>query len=117
MSSEGRPTGVAILAILEVIMGVYYLITGFGEFLTSAIIPLVHSVLGTMLIIVGLLSILLAWGLWTSKGWARMVALVFAILAIILGLIPPFHIIGQVIEVIIIYYLTRPNVKQFFTKK
>ena len=126
LSTEGRPTGVAILAILEAISGVYYLVTGFAEF-TSAIIRsltlsdntmhLIHSVLGIMLIIVGLLSILLAWGLWTGKGRARMIALVFAILAIILGLIPPFHIIGLVIEAIIVYYLTRPNVKQFFTKK
>jgi len=128
LSSEGRPTGISILAILEAIIGVYYLVTGFAEF-TSAIIRsltlssypyetihLIHSILGTMLIIVGLISILLAWGLWTGKGWARMVALVFAILGIIMDLIPPFHIIGLVIEAVIVYYLTRPNVKQFFTK-
>src|SRR5208337_3186363 len=127
MSSEGRPTGVAILAILEAIAGVYYLVTGFGEFLASAIIrslsgiapdiiPMIPHVLGSLLIFVGLLSLLLAWGIWTGKGWARMVALVFAILAIILSLIS-FHIVGLVIDVIIVYYLTRPNVKQFFTKK
>jgi hypothetical protein len=129
MSSEGRPTGVAILAILEAFVGVYYLITGFSEFLTAAIIrslalsgiapdilPMIPRVLGVMLIIVGLLSILLAWGIWRGKGWARMAALVFAILAIILSLIS-FHILGLVIDVIIVYYLTRPNVKKFFTKK
>jgi len=115
LSTEGRPTGVAILAILEAIVGVYYLVTGVVEFLTSAIISLIPSVLGTMLIIVGLLSILLAWGLWTGKGWARTVALVFAILGIILAVIPPFHFVGLVIEAIIVYYLTRPNVKKFFT--
>ncbi len=129
MSSEGRPTGVAILAILEAFVGVYYLITGFGEFVAAAVIrslalsgishdvmAMIPRVLGTMLIIVGLLSILLAWGIWTGKGWARMVALVFAIVAIILSLIS-LHFVGLVIDVIIVYYLTRPNVKQFFTKK
>lgn len=129
MSSEGRPTGVAILAILEAFVGVYYLITGFGEFVAAAVIrsltlsgithdvmAMIPRVLGTMLMIVGLLSILLAWGIWTGKGWARMVALVFAIVAIILSLIS-LHFVGLVIDVIIVYYLTRPNVKQFFTKK
>jgi len=129
MSSEDRPTGVAILAILEAFVGVYYLITGFGEFVAAAVIrslalsgithdvmAMIPRVLGTILMIVGLLSILLAWGIWTGKGWARMVALVFAIVAIILSLIS-LHFVGLVIDVIIVYYLTRPNVKQFFTKK
>lgn len=120
--------GVTLLALLEAIAGIYYLITGLGEFLAAAvirslmlsglpmkIIPMIPRVLGTVLVIFGLLSIFLAWGLWTGKSWARMVALVFAILSIILSLVS-FHIIGVVIEVIIVYYLTRPNVKKFFTK-
>ena len=120
--------GVAILAILEAIAGVYYLITGIGEFIAvavirslagsgipSEIIPMIPRFLGTVLIIFGLVSILLAWGLWTGKGWARMFALVFAILSIILSLVS-FHIVGLVIDAILIYYLTRPNVKKFFTK-
>jgi hypothetical protein len=128
LSREGRPTGVAILAILEAIAGVYYLVTGFGEItaasiigtlarsgIPSDIIPLIPRFLGVLLIIFGLVSLLLAWGLWTGKGWARMTALVFAILSIIVSLIS-FHIIGLVIDIIIVYYLTRSNVKQFFTK-
>jgi len=115
LPGEDRPTGVAILAILEAIDGIYYLIIGGGQSLAAAIL-LIPRVLGTTLIIVGLASLLLAWGLWTGKGWARMVALVIAILGIILSLIPPFHFVGLVIDAIIIYYLTRPNVKKYFTK-
>ena len=129
MSSVSRPMGVAILAILEAVAGIYFLITGFGEFLTASIIrslalsgipaevfPMIPRAIGALLILFGLVSILLAWGLWTGKGWARMVAFVFAILGIILNVIS-FHIIGLIIDVILIYYLTRHNVKQFFTKK
>jgi hypothetical protein len=128
MSSKGRPTGVTILAILEAIAGVYYLVTGFGDFVATSIIrtlagsgipsdilPLISRSVGAVLFIFGLASLLLAWGLWTGKGWARMIALVIAILSIIASLIS-FHLIGVVIDGIIIYYLTRPNVKQFFTK-
>ena len=120
--------GVTILSILEAIVGVYYVVTGLGEFpsppssaiirslagIPSEIIPMIPRVLGAVLILFGLVSILLAWGLWTGKGWARMVALVFAILGIILNLVS-FHIIGLVLDVILIYYLTRSNVKKFFT--
>jgi len=128
MSSKGRPTGVTVLAILEAIAGVYYLATGFGDFVATSIIrtlagsgipsdilPLISRSVGAVLLIFGLASLLLAWGLWTGKGWARMIALVIAILSIIASLIS-FHLIGVVIDGIIIYYLTRPNVKQFFTK-
>jgi len=128
LPDENRPTGVAILAILEAIAGIYYLVTGFGEFVAAAIIrslalsgipagiiPMLPRFFGTLLIIFGLASLLLAWGLWSGKGWARMIALVIAILSIILSLIS-FHIVGLVIDALIIYYLTRPNVKKFFTK-
>jgi len=128
MSSEGRPTGVTFLALLEAIIGLYYLITGFNELFTAAVIrslmlagissqilPMVPRALGTMLIIFGFLSLFLAWGIWTGKGWARMVALVIAVLGIVLSFLS-FHLIGLVIDIIIVYYLTRPKVKEFFTK-
>jgi len=126
--SSSRPMGVTILAILEALAGLYYLITGVGDFIAAAVIrslmlagmpseivPMLPRVVGSMLIIFGLLSLLLAWGLWVGKGWARMTALVFAIVAIILSILS-FHLIGIIIDALIIYYLTRPNVKQFFTK-
>lgn len=126
--TKSRPMGITILAILEVLVGLYHLVTGFGELFVAATIrslayfgfqPGVFSIiprfLGTVLIIIGLVSLLLAWGLWTGKGWAWKVALVFAILAIIVNLVS-FHIVGLAIDAIIVYYLTRPAVKQFFTR-
>jgi len=123
MSSEGRPTGVTILAILEAIAGVYYLATGFNVSIYRTLVRLAFGIasidsifVGAALIIIGLVSLFLAWGLWTGKGWARMTALVFAILSLIVSLISR-NLFGLVIDLIIVYYLTRPNVKQFFTKK
>lgn len=124
--SSGRPKGVTILAILEVVIGIYFLVTGFGEFFGGAINPfayhippsvisIIFRVLGATRIILGFVSLLLAWGLWTGKRWARMAALIFAILSIIENLIS-LHFIGVVIGAIIVYYLTRPTVKQWFTK-
>ncbi|MGA3297795.1 MAG: hypothetical protein ABSD41_10125 [Candidatus Bathyarchaeia archaeon] len=128
MSSKNRPTGVTILAILEALGAIYFLFIGVTEFLGTATIrslayfgishgvfTLIPRIIGTALLILGLVSIVLAWGLWIGKGWVRMIALVFAILGIIINLMS-FHVIGIIIDAVIVYYLTRPNVKQFFTK-
>jgi len=128
MSAESRPMGIVILAILEALVGIYHLATGFGDLFVAATIrsfsyfgipsssmAMIPRVLGTVLIIIGLASLLIAWGLWTGKPWARLVALVFVILSIIASVVA-YHLVGIVIDAIIIYYLTRPGVKQFFTK-
>ena len=128
MSAESRPMGIVILAILEALVGIYHLATGFGDLFVAATIrsfsyfgipsssmAMIPRVLGTVLIIIGLASLLIAWGLWTGKPWARLVALVFVILSIIASVVA-YHLVGIVIDAIIIYYLTRPDVKQFFTK-
>jgi hypothetical protein len=128
LSSKNRPTGVTILAILEALGAIYFLFIGVTEFLGTATIrslayfgishgvfTLIPRIIGTALLILGLVSIVLAWGLWIGKGWVRMIALVFAILGIIINLMS-FHVIGIIIDAVIVYYLTRPNVKQFFTK-
>ena len=64
--------------------------------------------LGGLFILIGLVELLLAWGLYTGKNWARIVAIIFAILGLLA--IP----IGTIISIIILYYLTRPHVKAFF---
>ena len=125
LPSEGRPLGVTILAVLEAISGVYSLLV--GPFETAIILPIallgvppetygmIARAMGAMLIIVGLASLLLAWGLWMGKEWARMAAMIIAILSIIVALAST-HFIEVVVEGIIVYYLTRPDVKKFFTK-
>jgi len=120
--------GVTILAILEALGAIYFLFIGVTEFLGTAsirslayfgishsVFSLIPRIIGTALLILGLVSIVLAWGLWIGKGWARAMALVFAVLGIIINLMS-FHVIGIIIDAVIVYYLTRPNVKQFFTK-
>lgn len=69
--------------------------------------------------IIGLLYLLIAWGLWTGKGWAWLVMMIFAILGLIgsiIGLIAFVGVIPLIINIIILYYLTRPHVKAFFGK-
>ena len=127
-----RPTGVTILAILEIIGGVFSLLGGMGNIIAAVsvtAIPIIGAALGPLLITIGIVLILLgvlafivAYGLLKGRGWAWTLALILAIIGIIQGVIGLMMaggfvaIIGIIINAVVIYYLTRPHVKQFFGK-
>jgi hypothetical protein len=136
MEKRERPLGVTILAILEAIGGIIYivgilLIGLFFEMITTfmpetmprmvgffrGFLGMIVLVIAIILLILGLISFLLAYGLWTGKGWAWTLTLIFSIIGILLGLVSlPTGIITILINVLILYYLTRPHVKAFFGK-
>ena len=77
------------------------------------------GVIGSILIVLGIASFVVAWGLLKGKGWAwtvtiiiTIISLVFNALSIISGNIGA--IVGIIIDGVIIYYLYRPNVKSYF---
>ncbi|HKQ22391.1 MAG TPA: hypothetical protein VJS91_10160 [Nitrososphaeraceae archaeon] len=77
------------------------------------------GVIGVMLIVIGIASFVVAWGLLTGKGWAWIVTIIIVIISIILNIILIVSgsyesIIGLIIDGIIIYYLYRPSVKSYF---
>jgi predicted membrane protein DUF2127 len=77
------------------------------------------GVVGSILIVLGIASFVVAWGLLKGKGWAwtvtiiiTIISLVFNALSIVSGNIGA--IVGIIIDGVIIYYLYRPNVKSYF---
>lgn len=128
-----RPFGVTILAILEIIGGLLELgvgalmftaaalfgslipeeeVSGLGGFLTG-----LFSVIGIIFVIIGLIALFIAYGLWTGQGWAWTLCLIFSIIGIIIGILSlPTGIISLIINILILYYITRPHVKAFFGK-
>lgn len=77
------------------------------------------GVIGSILIVLGFASFVVAWGLLKGKGWAwtvtiiiTIISLVFNALSIVSGNIGA--IVGIIIDGVIIYYLYRPNVKSYF---
>jgi hypothetical protein len=113
-----RPIGVTIIALLAILGGIAFLVSGLG---TLVLIPLIGIFLGSGLLILGLAYFLMAYGLWKGKGWAWTLTLILSGIGIIVGIGSIvvgnigsiFHII---INAIIIYYLYRPNVKAFFNR-
>ncbi len=115
---RSRPLGVTIIAILAVIGGIGSILSGFA---IMAIIPLLGIIFGGLLIIIGLAYFVVAYGLWKGLNWAWNITLIVSVIGIIVGL--GSIVVGNVgalfhliVNVIVIYYLYRPNVKAYFGK-
>jgi hypothetical protein len=173
---QPHPTGVTIIAILNIIMGIILLLGGVA-FIAAGIIlsslpssaledeslaadysvidnlseippPLIVGgpiAIGSVMIAIGIVSFIVAYGLLKGMGWAWTVTVVLSIISIVLSVIaiatvhalvwlgtgiilpaetinpspppPPFGAISIIIiSGVIIYYLYRPNVKAYFGK-
>ena len=130
LTSVSRPFGITLLAILHILQAVIYFVGGLalvalgafirrGFFGTHRFLHGLVSVIGVVLVIVGLLYLGLAWGLWTGKGWAWTASLILAVLGIIFSIISliwggVIALLVLVLDAVIVYYLYRPNVRTFF---
>ncbi|MDH5462756.1 MAG: hypothetical protein OEY17_07355 [Nitrosopumilus sp.] len=125
MSSQVRPTGVTILAVLEIVSGVIAIGIGIffsalwgsmgmgmmADFGGSAVMGLISGII----VALGAVSFLMAWGLLKGRPWAWTVTLILTVISLIVDL-PSMNIIGLVIDIVILYYLFRPHVKAYFGK-
>ena len=130
MSQKSRPFGVTILAVLEALGGLAYLLgaaamMALGAFAPMMEVPMFLSAIaggfGVVLLVFAIISFVLAYGLFTGKAWAWFWSLVFAAIGIVIAIIEAMGSLGSailpiIIQLIIIYYLTRPHVKAFFGK-
>ncbi|NLK25494.1 MAG: hypothetical protein GX307_02835 [Euryarchaeota archaeon] len=118
-----RPTGVTILSVLYFLKALLSLISGVLVLgVLSLIGPIgvaIGTIIGGALIMIGLIQMIIVWGLWTGRGWARFIAIIFTILSILADIggtiaLNPLSMIGLVISVIILWYLFQPQVKAFY---
>jgi hypothetical protein len=73
------------------------------------------AALGATIFVLAILGFVMAWGLWTGKGWARIIAIVLSALSILTGLLSlPGSIVSILINAALIYYLTRPLVIDYY---
>jgi len=79
----------------------------------------VIDVIGSILIVLGIASFVVAWGLLKGKGWAWIVTIIITIISLVFNALSIVSgnigaIVGIIIDGVIIYYLYRPNVKSYF---
>lgn len=106
-----RPIGVAILAILVVLVGALFLLSALGVLLLTGFaairgLPtffgLTGAFLGAILLIVALVFIGVGLGLWNLRSWAWWLAVIVLVLLIIGSL---GDLVGLVIPLILLIYL------------
>ncbi|MCK5625956.1 zinc ribbon domain-containing protein [Candidatus Bathyarchaeota archaeon] len=124
-----RPTGVAILSVLQALGGLASLAGGIlgligaaflGGFYPQGVPGFVSGfvgVVGVILIILAIVNFVVVYGFWTGQGWSWTIGIVVAGISIITSLASlPSSLFSLLINGAIIYYLTRPYVKKFFGK-
>jgi hypothetical protein len=133
-----RPTGVTVLAILDILGGIVglaagALFIGIAALASSSLaaqypalgtisgIASILYALGALALVLGLISIVVAIGFLGGKGWAWTLGIVVSVINIIVSIVETVigfssNIVGIVFSIIIIYYLMRPHVKAYFGK-
>lgn len=134
--AKSRPTGITVLSILYILGGILLLIGGIASaalpgLLSSstalsgagaATLKNIASLLGITFIIVGIISFVIAYGLWKGAKWGWWLTVVltglgviFAIVSLVSGAI--FSIISLIIEGVILYYMFQKDTKAYFNVK
>ncbi|RAY14657.1 hypothetical protein DPM19_12925 [Actinomadura craniellae] len=124
-SSTRRPTTsgwLSFAAIIFLLIGIYNVINGLvGIFKKAYYVVTGNEVLifnftawGWTWLIVGIIQLVIAWGLFTGQTWARMAAIVLAALVAIghllfLAAFPLWSIVTIALCVLVIYALTVPS--------
>jgi hypothetical protein len=142
-----RPTGVTIIGILTAVGGIVMIISGITLATIAAVIPnlasmndqtnglgtrmsssipveylgIVSLAVGVVLVILGGISLFVAYGLFKAKKWAWTINVALSIVTIGIGVISiatgNIGSVGSIaISGIILYYLYRPHVKGYFGK-
>ena len=130
--SRSRPTGVTILAVLQLITSILVIIAGLlfvtttkqlgtGADVSPELAAGPPAGIGWLFLLTGAIGLALAWGLFTLQGWAWLITLIFQGLNIAshlasFGSNAGGAILGIVIAAVIIYYLLTPEVKRAFGK-
>ena len=126
VSTTRRPLGITIIAILLFISAVIEIIGGISSVIGTTHMSTTSNVLlGWFPLVIGVIALVLAWGLWTLKPWAYWGTLLLEIVNILihffgfLGL-PRTHsalavISGGIVSIIIVIYLLADrNVRRAF---
>ena len=114
---SGKPTGVIALAILQLLAAIAVLLFGVPQFmaLLAATPPLPLLLMGALPLFVGVIGLILIYGLWALKRWAWFGTIIVNIMAILIYIVNPILFIIQLsISVIIVICAFTPAVRVHF---
>lgn len=130
-----RPSGITILAVLAVFGGIcgigagiwliwigVYLAQMLGGIMGPHVAEVYYYfiIVGAFYLFLGPIDIVIGWGLWNLKWWARTVAIVFYIIGLCVNIVDIvfgefFSIFSMIISIVVLVYLFTPRVKMAFS--
>lgn len=124
-----RPRGLAVVVVLQVVAGLLSIVGGIGALLARNLpqplglgfLQPLAPILPAIMIALGLFFLVISYGLWKGLAWAWTLAITFEIVHIIADIgfaasrsFAVDKIVGLLIILCILYYLTRPGVRAHF---
>jgi len=71
--------------------------------------------IGLILLVLALLGFIMTWGLWSGRSWARTITMILSVVSIITGVFSlPGSLISILINIGILYYLTRSHIQAYY---
>ncbi len=136
MQKVPRPTGITILAILQLIIGIFFAIAAigieavssmggmsamkgmsyFGE-MTGALV----NIIAIILMILAVFAFIISGALFSGKKWGRTIVIIFSIMDLIFESVSivggnGFAVAGIILDLVILYYMWRPHVISYFNR-
>ena len=115
---SGKPTGVIIIALLQLISSLVAIGLGVLVLAVTLMLPILFMILALLPLIIGIIGLILFWGLWTLKGWAWFWTLFFNFIAVLLGLmsfsLSATFLLQWGLNLIIVIYLLLPSTRAAF---
>lgn len=113
-----RPTGITILAILQLLSALSDLFAGvlvLMDLIPLGILAIFGAWVSLIVFSLGIIGLILFYGLWTLKSWAWLGALIFSIVGILVGIMDPIAgLTTLVVSIIIVIYLLLPGTRDHF---
>ncbi len=134
-----RPLGVSIISIILAIQGIFELllgifailaifaaghaISGSGHTTTGTVVDVLGGTLGGISLVIGILTLIFAIGLWTLKRWAFWLTVIIEFISLVRHLLEFTHpttstvniLLGMIIPVVILlYFLVDSHVRNAF---
>ena len=118
---KSRPLLITIIAILYFVVGILVVLSGIMLMVGGAAVGqlALGGMTGGVMVVFGLVNLVIAGGFW--NGWKAIwyLAVIFGFLSIILCVVGLFttggvSLVGLIIQALLLYYMFRPNVKEFF---
>lgn len=115
---RSRPTGITILAILSILSGIVAIILAFfaGALTANFGIGVLGGAITGIGVAVAAFHFVIAFGLLSGKPWGRLIVIAFSLIGLIMGAIS-LNIFSIIIDGIILYYMWRPHVREYFEGK